>query len=135
MSVDSGNTSGSTKFITVGDRTGHPFNIFWDPGQPDRIHMATNDPAFVDEDGGKPGIRVVFSRNPRSADYNPATFNRLARALKAAGAAAPGEVPVHPRHLRYRDAVIKKLGVDDVPDNQLPESNSKGKLTLADFAE
>jgi hypothetical protein len=122
MSVDSG-ASKSAKFITVGDRPGHPFNIFWHPGQPDRIHMATGDPAFADEAGGKPGIRVVFSANPRSVDYNPATFNRLARALKAAGAAAPDEVPVHRRHLRYRDAVIRELGVEEVPDNELPESD------------
>lgn len=113
--------SNETKFITAGD-SGHAFNIFWHPGQPDRIHMATNDPTFTDEQGAKPGIRVVFSSNPRSVDYNPATFNRLARALSAAGAAAPAEVPVHPRHLRYRDAVIKQLGAVDVPDSELPES-------------
>jgi hypothetical protein len=68
----------NAKFITAGD-SGHPFNIFWHPGQPDRIHMATSDSTFTDETGGKPGIRVVFSSNPRSADYNPATFNRLKR--------------------------------------------------------
>jgi hypothetical protein len=121
MSLES-DASKPAKFITVGDTVGHPFKIFWHPGQPDRIHMATNDPAFVDEAGGKPGIRVVFSSNPRSVDYNPSTFNRLARALKAAGAEAPVEVPVHRRHLRYRDAVMRELGVEDVSDNELPES-------------
>lgn len=110
-----------TKFITVGDVPGSPFNIFWQPSQPDRIHMATNDERFVDEDGGKPGIRVVFSSNPRSVDYNPSTFNRLARALAVAGAAAPAEVPIHPRHLRYRDAVIDQLGAAPVEDKDLPE--------------
>ncbi len=119
MSNDSGNNE--TKFITAGD-SGHAFNIFWHSGQPDRIHMATNDPSFTDEQGSKPGIRVVFSSNPRSVDYNPATFNRLARALAKAGAAAPSQVPLHPRHLRYRDAVIKQLGAVDVPDSELPES-------------
>jgi len=119
MAMPSGNSE-SAKFITAGN-TGHPFNIFWSPSQPDRIHMATNDPEFTDEVGGKPGIRVVFSSNPRSVDYNPATFNRLARALKAGGADAPDEVPVHPRHLRYRDAVIKQLGAENVPDNDLPD--------------
>ncbi len=120
LSMASGNSE-SPKFITVGDTPGHPFNIFWASSQPDRIHMATNDPSFTDEVGGKPGIRVVFSSNPRSVDYNPATFNRLARALKASGADAPEEVPVHPRHLRYRDAVTKKLGAEKLPDNELSD--------------
>ena len=120
MSTDS-SMNENTKFITAGD-SGHPFNIFWHPGQPDRIHMATNDSTFTDETGGKPGIRVVFSSNPRSVDYNPATFNRLARALKDAGAHAPSPVPIHPRHLRYRDAVIKQVGAVEVPDDDLPES-------------
>jgi hypothetical protein len=116
-------SAGIPKFITVGDRPGHPFNIFWSPAQPDRIHMATNDPAFVDEQGVRPGIRIVVSSNPRSVDYNPATFNRLARALRSAGAEAPDEVPLYQRHLRYRDAVIKELGVKPVPDSELPESD------------
>lgn len=84
--------------------------------------MATNDPLFTDEQGDRPGIRVVFSSNPRSADYNPATFNRLARALDAAGVAAPSPVPVHPRHLRHRDGVINQLGVVELADDDLPES-------------
>ena len=94
--------SKSANFITVGDKAGHPFNIFWHPGQPDRIHMATSDAAFVDEAGGKPGIRVVFSSNPRSADYHPANFNRLARWLAAQGEPAPDPVPVADRQLGRR---------------------------------
>lgn len=108
-----------TKFITVGGD--QPFNIFWSPTQPDRIHMATGDPRFTDETGGRPGIRVVFSSNANSADYNPATFNRLARALAREGADAPAEVPVHRRHLRYRDGVIRELGSAEVPDDDLPD--------------
>ena len=114
-------TGAVKKFITAGDG-GHAFNIFWHPGQRDRIHLATNDPTFTDESGGRPGIRVAFSRNPRSADYNPATFNRLARAPRDAGADAPAEVPIHRRHLRYRDAVIGQIGAAEVSDEDLPES-------------
>lgn len=121
MSAPSG---GQPKFLRVGDKPGHPFNIFWAASQPDRIHMATNDPDFLDENGARPGIRVVFSSNPRSVDYNPATFNRLARALRAAGAEAPGDVPLHPRHLRYRDALIKQLGAEHLADDELPESET-----------
>lgn len=116
-------TGGSPKFLTVGDKPGHPFNIFWSPAQPDRIHMATDDPAFVDEQGARPGIRVVVSSNPRSVDYNPGTFNRLARALRQAGADGPEDVPIHHRHLQYRDAVIKQLGAIPVADSELPEAD------------
>lgn len=121
MTNSSGEAQGP-KFITAGTG-GHPFNIFWQPAQPDRIHMATNDPTFTDQDQLRPGIRVVFSSNPRSADYNPATFNRLARALASAGAAAPPEAPVHRRHLRDRDALIKALSAVEVPEDELPESS------------
>jgi hypothetical protein len=60
---------------------------------------------------------------PRSLDYNPATFNRLARALYTKDVPAPAEVPLHPRHLRYRDAVIKELGAVEVEDSDLPEGS------------
>lgn len=83
------------------------FNAFWHDGQPDRIHLAVNDARFVDEHGEKPGIRIVFSSNPASADYNPANFNRIARALRAVGAPAPDDVPVASRKLKERPGVAR----------------------------
>jgi hypothetical protein len=101
------------------------FTIWWSDTQPDRIHLTlSRDERFTDEHGGKPGIRVVFSSNPRSADYNPATFNRLARALDAAGKEAPAEVPVHSRKLADRPKVVAEL---------LGESNAVPE-PLLDFA-
>ena len=91
-------------YLTIGDGPNR-FTAFWDPGQPDRIHLATADDRFTDENGAKPGIRIVFSSNPGSADYNPGSYNRVARALRAIGAPAPAEdVVVASRKLKDRPA-------------------------------
>lgn len=77
--------------------------IWWDSKQPTRIHYTTNDPRFADAAGEKPGIRIVFSSDPKSADFNPNNFNRCARALRAAGKPAPPrDVPEGSRRLRDR---------------------------------
>ncbi len=78
------------------------FSVWWHEDTPDRIRMATSDPAIRGEDGDKPGLQVVFSSNPRSADYHPANFNRLARWLAAQGEPAPEPVPVADRQLGRR---------------------------------
>ena len=78
------------------------FSVWWHKDTPDRIRMATSDPAIRGEDGDKPGLQVVFSSNPRSADYHPANFNRLARWLAAQGEPAPEPVPVADRQLGRR---------------------------------
>lgn len=88
----------SNDYITV-----NGVNVWWQPSDPDRVHYATNDPTFTDTAGERPGIRVVFSSNPMSADYSPANFNRCARALRAAGKSAPPhDVPERSRRLRDR---------------------------------
>jgi len=89
------------KFLKLNDVT-----VWWAAHQPDRVHVTSGDPQFTDENGEKPGLRIVFSSNPKSADYNPGSFNRVARALADADIAAPPLVEVRPRHLRYRDAII-----------------------------
>jgi len=108
MSTPTGN------YVVMGEHSNHRVNIWWDQKNPDSIHLTSNDPAFTDEHGDKPGLRAVFSANPRSADYNPANFNRCARALAAAGKAAPAEVPVLSRKLADRAAVIAQLGAAPV---------------------
>lgn len=91
-----------------------PFTLWFDQRDGTSIHLttATDDPRLVDEEGKRPGLRVVFSSNPRSADYNPGNFNRCARALAAAGKPAPAEVPLHPRHLSKRTQVTAALAVE-----------------------
>lgn len=89
---------------------GHPINLWWSDAQPDRIHLVLTDPRLVDSQGDKPGLRLVLSSNPKSADYSPANYNRSARLLRSLGMPAPAEdVNEHPRHLRYRDSVIESV--------------------------
>jgi hypothetical protein len=64
--------------------------------------MATNRKDITEEDGSKPGLRIVFSSNPESADYNPGNFNRMARYLKANGKSHPETVEKSSRRLRDR---------------------------------
>lgn len=83
------------------------FKAWWDEKQPDRIHITNSDDRFLDDHGVKPGLRIVFSSNPRSADYNPNGYNRVARALRAVGAPAPAEdVPLRSRKLKDRTEKI-----------------------------
>jgi len=89
---------------------GHQINLWWSDAQPDRIHLVITDPRLVDSKGEKPGLRLVLSSNPKSADYSPANFNRSARLLRSLGMPAPAQdVAEHPRHLRYRDSVIDSV--------------------------
>lgn len=77
-------------------------NVWWQPSDPDRIHLATNRADIVDDHGEKPGLRIVFSANSASADYNPGNFNRLARWLRDHGKPAPDEVTPSSRRLKDR---------------------------------
>lgn len=77
-------------------------NVWWNPSDPDRIHLATSQPDIVDDHGEKPGLRIVFSSNPNSADFNPGNFNRIARWLAANGKAAPPLTEAASRRLRDR---------------------------------
>lgn len=76
--------------------------VWWHPDQPDRIHLGTHRSDITDENGEKPGLRIVFSSNPDSADYNPGNFNRIARWLKDNGKSAPEPVEKKSRRLRDR---------------------------------
>jgi hypothetical protein len=78
--------------------------LWWRDDDPGRIHYTTNSPMFTDPNGDRPGIRVVFSSDPLSADYSPTNFNRASRALRAAGKPAPPptDVPEPSRRLRDR---------------------------------
>lgn len=83
--------------------------VWWRPDDPNRVHYTTNDPRFTDATDQRPGIRIVFSSDPMSADYSPNNFNRAARALRRAGKPAPAEVPEPSRRLRDRFAAALQL--------------------------
>jgi hypothetical protein len=72
------------------------------PSDPERIHLATNRTDIVDDAGEKPGLRIVFSDNPKSADYNPGNFNRISRWLADNEKPAPPLVEKGSRRLRDR---------------------------------
>jgi hypothetical protein len=93
---------------TLGDDR-NPVTVWYDEGT-QSIHLTCNDPRLTDENGQKPGFRTVFNANPRSADYSPANFNRLARYLRQQGKPAPAEAELHPRQLAQRDDVIRQSG-------------------------
>jgi hypothetical protein len=79
------------------------FKAWWEE-RDNTIHMGTSDPRFTSEDEASgPGLRLKFSANPRSADYHPRYYNRIARALRAAGKRAPEhDAPEHDRRLDQR---------------------------------
>lgn len=125
MSTTPGNT-----YLDLADRSsggGHQITLWWAASQPDRIHLVLTDPRLVDSKGEKPGLRLVLSSNPKSADYSPANFNRCARLLRSLDMPAPAEdVEEHPRHLRYRDKIIDTvLGADAsmVPASKTPRAD------------
>jgi hypothetical protein len=95
--------------LTLGDES-HKITVSWNSKAPRRMLLVTSDPRFTDEKGEKPGLRTVFSANPKSADYDPAQFNRIARAMRSAGLDAPDEVPVRPRQIKKRRSVIAGSG-------------------------
>jgi hypothetical protein len=96
------------QYVYVGSDP-HSFTLWFDQKAGDSIHLTSGDPRFLDENGERPGLRVVFSSNPNSADYNPGNFNRSARVLKEAGKAAPEEVPLESRRLADRPKVKAQL--------------------------
>ncbi|GAA2538851.1 hypothetical protein [Pseudonocardia hydrocarbonoxydans] len=107
-------TNGNGNYVVLGGGK-YPVYVWYDEGT-DSIHLTCDDPRLTDENGEKPGFRTVFNANPRSSDYNPGNFNRLARYLAAGGKSAPDQVEMKPRHLARRPQVIAELlGADVTP--------------------
>ena len=84
------------------------FRVWWNPKQPDEIHLVTSDPLFHDGNGEREGLWVTFSSEPNSANYHPDNFNRCTRALQGAGKKHPDLVPVEDRRLKLRGSLIAK---------------------------
>lgn len=116
MSTSNSNTYLDLLADNLGSGSLSSINVWWSATEPERVHFVVADSRLTDEHGEKPGLRLVFSANPKSADYNPANFNRCARMLRAAGKPAPdADVPEHKRHLRYRDALLGSLSAPAAP--------------------
>lgn len=57
-------------------------NVWFDDHQPSEIHLTVNDDDLSHPQSGKEGLHLVVSSNPRSANFDPKSFNTL-RALLA----------------------------------------------------
>jgi hypothetical protein len=68
-------------------------HVWWTSDSPDEIQVTSDDPDLHHPSTG-PGMRIVFSANPRSANYHPANFNRCRQVLLQYGKSAPPEPAV-----------------------------------------
>jgi hypothetical protein len=57
-------------------------NVWFDDNQPSDIHLTVNDEHLAHPLSGKDSLHLVVSSNPRSANFDPKSFNTL-RALLA----------------------------------------------------
>jgi hypothetical protein len=80
-----GGEMAKTGFINFRPRKG---TVWWEPDrQPDVIKLCIDDSRFVNDEGGRPGLWISVRRSNRNL------WNRLARALAAAGQPAPSLEP------------------------------------------
>lgn len=94
--------------VTTVDVFPTDFRVWWNPNQPDEIHLVTSDSMFNDGQGERPGLWVTFSSKLESANYHPVNFNRCVRALASAGKPHPSLVVEEDRRLKLRKGLIAK---------------------------
>jgi hypothetical protein len=70
-------------------RLSHPINVWFDEKQPNQIHLTLNDPDLSHPTTGRDGLHFVVSSNPKSADFNPHSFNTLRYLLQRFEKQAP----------------------------------------------
>lgn len=98
---------GDTSTAILGSEQ-YPVKVWYDPST-ESISILCDDPRLTDENGNANGLRVSVNGNGKSADYNPAVQNRLARFLRLVGKVAPADVPIKKRQLSLRPQVIAEL--------------------------
>lgn len=88
--------------------TGH-VNVWFDDKQPSDIHLTINDEDVVHPDSGKEGLHLVASSNPRSANFDPKSFNTLRALLATHGKPHPASQADEsiPRRLDRREAHLR----------------------------
>lgn len=85
--------------------------VWWD-GRSNEIHLTINDPD-LHLPGSQPGARVIFSANPKSANYHPRNYNLFARLLRQYDKLAPEhDVKEGPRRLDKRHTLYSTLHAD-----------------------
>jgi hypothetical protein len=66
-------------------------NVWFDERQPSEIHLTVNDEDVAHPASGKEGLHLAISSNPRSANFDPKTFNTLRALLNKFDKLAPPE--------------------------------------------
>jgi len=79
-----------------------------DTADPERVRMYIDHPKFTDANDEHPGMQIVFTARPQSADYNPNNFNRVYALLCDAAGVPVQRVKEFSRLLRLRKALIEK---------------------------
>ena len=64
-----------------GDGHGVSASVWFDPDSPAEVFVSLSEPELVHPVPGEDGILITVSANPRSADFDPKTFNTLRRML------------------------------------------------------
>jgi hypothetical protein len=65
------------------------FFVWFDPKQPTNVHLTANSRDLVHPETGSPGLHLVFSSKPKSANFDPKTFNTLRALLQRNGKPHP----------------------------------------------
>lgn len=82
-------------------------SVWFDPDGPTEIHITLGDPELTHPDTGKEGLILSVSSNPRSANFDPKTFNTLRDLLRRFGKPHPVDTDESiPRRFDRRFAVI-----------------------------
>jgi hypothetical protein len=50
-------------------------NVWFDANDPSEIHLTLNDHDLIHPETGKDGLHLIFSANPRSANFDAKSFN------------------------------------------------------------
>ena len=85
--------------------------FYQDAKDPERIRMFVHWDGFTDQHGERPGMQLVFSANPKSADFNTNNFNRCYRALAAHAGVKVKSVKERSRLLRLRRKHIESYEI------------------------
>lgn len=116
--------------IPTGDYLKLGFQAWWSDRTPEIIHLTCNEQGITDALGTKPGLRVEISSNPRSANYHPGNFNRLARWLREHGKTAPADCLLGDRRLSARVHHLVGEKVATAAITELPWWTDHSNLSL-----
>ncbi len=84
----------ATRYVRIGG-----FNVWWDGRDAIFLQSSSHDSELPNG-----SMAIVFSSNPRSANFHPVNFNQSVAVLVAHGKPAPAPTEERPRYLELRPA-------------------------------